>query len=100
MIDHTKIRPIGNRVLIEVKAKVEQKTKGGLYVVESMQKERQPSFGTILAIGGGSKVKKSGLQAGTKVVYNKYRQGQIVHENNDTRYCIVELEDVLCVDGK
>ena len=84
-----KIRPLGDRVLIQPKAQV--KTKSGIVLPDSAKEE--PQEGEILAIGTGEKIQKTGLKKGDRVLYEKYGPEKIKIE--DGEFLIAKLEDVL-----
>ncbi len=62
-----KIRPIGDRILVKT-VEVETKTKGGLVLPDTVQKE-QPTIGEVLGVGDGEKIKN--IAVGQKIIYSK-----------------------------
>ncbi len=83
-----RIRPLGNRVIIEPR-KVEEKTKGGIYLPESAQ-ESDPR-GTVVAVSDA--IKDCPFSVGDSVMYDKYAGKKI--SDNEKEYVIVDFKDVI-----
>jgi len=93
-----KIIPLNDHILIEP-LKTEEKTKGGILIPESVEKER-PEQGKIIAVGSGKKndegkVIPLGVKAGQKVLFRKYGPDEIKVENKE--YLIAKEEDILAI---
>jgi len=93
-----KIIPLNDHILIEP-LKTEEKTKGGILIPESVEKER-PEQGKIIAVGSGKKndegkVIPLGVKAGQKVLFRKYGPDEIKVENKE--YLIAIEEDILAI---
>ena len=86
-----KIRPLGDKVLIE--PKTQAKTKSGIVLPDSAKEE--PQEGKILAVGTGEKVAKLGLKKGDMVLYEKYGPEKIKIEGKEI--LIAKGEDILAV---
>ena len=84
-----KVKPIGDRVLIEVKT-AEEKTTGGIVIPQTAQEKTQE--GKIIAIGTGEKIN---VAIGNLVIFEKYSGTQIKIEGKDC--LILKAEDVLAV---
>ena len=93
-----KIRPLSDHVLIEP-VKVEEKTKSGILLPETAEKER-PEQGKVIATGPG-KQSKSGkriplnVKPGQRVLFTKYGPNEI--KVNNKEYLIAREEDILAI---
>jgi len=92
------IKPLGENVVIEPVSQ-EEKTKSGIFLPQSMDKER-PEQGKIIAIGTGktlSSGKKSEIEikVGDMVLFNKFSINEI--KVDDKEYLITKQEDILAV---
>lgn len=91
------LKPLGNRVVIEV-AKEEEKTVGGI-VLPSAAKEKSQT-GTVAAIGegritdNGTKIAMS-VKEGDKVLFEKYAGTEIKFAGKD--YLVVKETDIVAV---
>ena len=81
------IEPINNKVVIKPK-KLEEKTKGGIYIPESAQEKSQE--GTVIAI---PQMDKCPLIVGDIVIYENFAGTEII-QNGET-LVILKLEDIL-----
>jgi chaperonin GroES len=92
------IKPISDHILIEP-LKEEEKTKTGILLPQTTEKER-PEQGKIIAVGPG-KITASGkiipmsVKAGDKVFFTKYGPSEIKIEDRD--YLIAKEEDILAI---
>ena len=84
------ITPLGERVLIK-QTKKEERTKGGIYIPDSAQKERKE--GTVMAVGMTKEGNSLPLKAGDKVLYGGDSHEEI--EVNGGEYVLVEFKDIL-----
>lgn len=92
------IKPITDHILIEP-IKEEEKTKAGILLPETAEKER-PEQGLIVAVGPGKKDKAGNLvamdvKAGDKVLFTKYGPTEIKVDGKE--YLIARQEDVLAI---
>lgn len=91
------LKPLGDRVLIEV-AKEEEKTVGGI-VLTSASKEK-PQTGSIVAVGDG-RVLDNGekvavaVQVGDTVMFEKYAGSEVKYEGKE--YLIVHEKDIVAI---
>ncbi len=83
------IKPLGNRVLIEVK-EAETKTASGLIIPDSA-KEKQPR-GTVVAIGTDEKIE---VKVGDTVLYTKFAANEVNVDGKN--YVIVKSEDIMAI---
>ena len=94
-----KIHPLGDRVVIEVLKEKEGKTKSGLYLPETADRER-PEQGTVIAVGLG-KADKDGkrvppqVKKGDTVLFTKYGPHEV--KVDDTEYLIAKEDDILAI---
>jgi chaperonin GroES len=93
----TKLRPLGDRVIVKPTAR-EEMTKSGI-VLPDTAKEK-PQEGTILAVGPGrilddGKREQVDLKEGQKVLYAKYSGTEF--KIDDEELLIVGFKDVLAV---
>jgi len=92
------IKPLSDHILIEP-IKEEEKTKTGILLPETAEKER-PEQGRVIAVGPGKK-KKDGdylpldVKPGQKVLFTKYGPNEI--KINDKEYLIAKEEDILAI---
>ena len=90
-----KIRPLGDRVLVEPQKEDEVK-KGGIIIPDSAKEK--PQQGTIIAVGQGKRDDNGKLipltvKAGDKVLMPKYGGTEV--KIDDKEYQIVREEDIL-----
>lgn len=93
-----KIRPLGDRVLIEPITESE-KTKAGIYLPDTASKER-PEQGKVVAVGDGrmldsGKVAPPKVKKGDRVLFTKYGPNEIKVDGKE--YLIAKEEDILAV---
>ncbi|MBQ1998565.1 MAG: co-chaperone GroES [Spirochaetales bacterium] len=85
------VKPLGERVLIKVKA-AEEKTSGGLIIPQASQEKTQE--GTVTAIGESDKIT---VKVGDNVMYDKYAGTSFKINGED--YLIIKAEEILAVIG-
>jgi len=93
-----KIKPISDHVLIEAIAQ-EEKTKTGILLPETAEKER-PEQGKIISVGPGRKTSAGKIvpmevKAGNKVLFTKYGPNEIKVDGKE--YLIAKEEDILAI---
>ena len=93
-----KIKPLSNNILIEP-LKPEQKTKTGILLPETVEKERSEQ-GKVIAVGPGKRTSQGklipvGVRPGQKVLFTKYGPNEI--KVNGKEYLIAREEDILAV---
>lgn len=91
-----KIKPLSNYILIEPMKK-EEKTKTGILLPETAEKER-PEQGKVIAVGPGRKTSSGKIvpmeiKVGDKVLFTKYGPNEIKVE--DKEYLIAKEDDIL-----
>lgn len=92
------IKPITDHILIEP-IKEEEKTKAGILLPETAEKER-PEQGLVVTVGPGRKDKAGNLmamdvRAGDKVLFTKYGPTEIKVDGKE--YLIAKQEDILAI---
>ena len=93
-----KIKPLSDHILIEP-IKEEEKTKTGILLPDTAEKER-PEQGRVIATGPGRKDKTGKfipleVKPGDKVLFTKYGPNEIKVE--DKEYLIAKEEDILAI---
>ena len=92
-----KIKPLGDRVLIEPLR--EERKKGGIILPETVDKER-PEKGRVVAVGPG-RVDENGkkvpmnVKKGDKVLFTKYGPDEI--KVDDKEYLIAKEDNILAI---
>jgi len=93
-----KIKPLSDHILIEP-IKQEEKTKTGILLPDTVEKER-PEQGKVIAVGPGRKTSSGKIipldvKAGDKVLFTKYGPNEIKMGNKE--YLIAREEDILAI---
>jgi len=93
-----KIKPLSDHILIEPVPK-EEKTKTGIFLPETAEKER-PEQGKVIAVGPGRKTSAGKIiplevKKGDKVLFTKYGPNEIKVDNKE--YLIAKEEDILAI---
>jgi len=94
----TKIKPLGNRILIE--RSKPQTTKGGIILPDSAQEK--PKEGTVIAVGPG-KCNDQGtcdplsVKIGDRVLFSSYSGTEVKELQEEGEFLILSEEDVLGV---
>ena len=91
------LKPLGDRVIVEP-SQSESKTKGGVVLPDSVEKEK-PQEGKVVSVGLGKevsgKIVKPQVKIGEKVLYKKYSGDEI--EVNEQKLIILEADDILAI---
>jgi chaperonin GroES len=93
-----KIKPLADYILIEP-IKEEEKTKAGILLPETAEKEK-PEKGKVISVGPGRRDEKGNLipvsvKPGQKVLFKKYGPDEI--KVDDKEYLICKEEDILAI---
>jgi len=83
------IKPLGDRVLVEIKGS-EEKTSGGIVIPQAAQEKTQE--GIVVSVGDSPDIK---VKKGSKVIYDKYAGTQIKISNKE--HLIIKNEDILAI---
>jgi len=99
IMSNLKIKPLGDRVLIEPLDQEKEKTKSGIYLPETASKER-PEKGRVVAVGPGKmldsgKLSQMSVKEGDTVLFTKYGPNEIKVEEKE--YLIAREEDILAI---
>lgn len=90
------IKPLGDRVLVEVIDEELQK-EGSLYIPDTAKEK--PQEGKVIAVGSGryedGKLVPLDVKVGDTVLYGKYSGTDIKHEGKE--YLIVRESDILAI---
>jgi chaperonin GroES len=94
----TKIKPLGNRVLIQ-RSKA-QTTKGGILLPDTAQEK--PKEGTVVAVGPGKanesgKIETLQVKVGDRVLFSSYAGTEVKSLENEEEYLILAEDDILGV---
>lgn len=92
------IKPLSDHLLIEP-TKEEEKTKSGIFLPETVEKEK-PEQGKVIAVGPGKKDKTGNfipleVKVGDKVLFTKYGPSEI--KVDEKEYLIAKEEDILAI---
>jgi len=92
------IKPILDHILIEP-IKEEEKTKSGILLPETAEKEK-PEQGRVIAVGPGKRTEDGKIiplfvKPGQKVLFTKYGPNEI--KVDDKEYLIAKEEDILAI---
>ena len=92
------IKPLSDHLLIEP-LPFEEKTKAGIFLPESIEKEKSEQ-GKIVAVGPGKKLVSGNIiplsvKVGDKVLFTKYGPNEIKIEGRE--YLIAREEDILAI---
>ncbi|MFH1656382.1 MAG: co-chaperone GroES [Candidatus Nealsonbacteria bacterium] len=92
------IKPLSDYILIEP-IKEEEKTRSGILLPESSEKEK-PEQGRVISVGFGKrtnagKILPVRIKVGEKVLFTKYGPNEIKIE--DKEYLIAKEEDILAI---
>ena len=98
MFYYMQIKPLSDHILIEP-VSVEEKTKAGIFLPQSSDKER-PEQGKVVAVGPG-RLLKSGeriaieIKVGDTVLFSKYGPNEIKIDGKE--YLIAKQDDILAI---
>jgi len=94
-----KIKPLSDHILIEPIKEEEEKTKSGILLPETVEKEK-PEQGRVIAVGPGKRTEEGkiipvSVRPGQKVLFTKYGPNEI--KVDDKEYLIAKEEDILAI---
>ncbi len=94
----SKLRPLGDRVIVKPVAK-EEMTKAGIILPDTVDKER-PEQGEVIAVGPGKMLENGSraalsVKVGDKVVFKKYSPDEVKIEN--VEYLVISESDIMAV---
>jgi len=93
-----KIKPMADHILIEP-IKEEEKTKSGILLPQTAEKER-PEQGKVIEVGPGKKTDEGkiipvSIKPGDRVLFTKYGPTEIKVDNKE--YLIAREDDILAI---
>ncbi|OGD32231.1 co-chaperone GroES [Candidatus Azambacteria bacterium RIFCSPHIGHO2_02_FULL_52_12] len=93
-----KLKPISDYIIVEPR-KEEQKTKSGIVLPDTVEKEK-PQEGVVVAAGPGrmqDNGKRAAMQvkAGDKVLFSKYGPMEVKVDGKE--YFVIKEEDILAI---
>lgn len=93
-----KLKPLDDRVVIEIKEELAEKNVGGIIIPDTAKEK--PQIGEIIAVGPGKmndegKIIPLSLKVGDKILYSKYGGTEIDIE--DKKYLIISSSDILAI---
>jgi chaperonin GroES len=89
-MEKTKVKPLGENVLIETQ-EIKNKTATGIYLPQSSEKET-PKEGRVIAVGESKEIK---VKKGQVVIFRSYSGTDI--KVKDKKYILIKNEDILAV---
>ena len=92
------LKPLGDRVLVEIIEETEQKTAGGLYVPDSAKENSQR--GKVIAVGSGKMLDNGtrvalDVKDGDTVYFAKYGGTEVTLEGKN--YSLLAERDILAI---
>ena len=92
------IKPLADRIVV-LPEKSSEKTAGGIYLPETVSKEK-PVSGTVISVGPGKFDKKGKrvtleVSEGDKVIYSKWAGTEVVFD--DETYLLMKEDDILAI---
>jgi len=91
-MSEVKIKPLADRVIIEV-SPAEERTASGIIIPDTAKEK--PQKGTVLAVGNGKKDEPLTVKVGDVVLYGKYAGTEINVEGKD--YLIMREADIFAI---
>ena len=93
----TKIKPLGDKILVEI-LEAEEKTKGGIFLPDTAKEEK--TEGKVISVGGGKVLESGKVQAlevkkGDRVIFGKYSGDEVVIDGK--KHKILQEKDILAV---
>lgn len=90
-----KLRPLGDRVLVE-RLEIQEQIKGGIIIPDTAKEK--PQEGKVIAVGSGKRlesgeIKPLEVKEGNKILFGKYSGTEV--KLNDKEYLIMREDDIL-----
>ena len=86
------IKPLADRVIVEVSA-AEEKTASGIIIPDTAKEK--PQQGKVVAVGNGKKDEPMTVKVGDSILYGKYAGTEITH--NGKEYLIMRESDIFAI---
>lgn len=95
-----KIRPLGDKILVEV-LEAEEKTKGGIILPDTAKEEK--TEGKVIAVGAGKTLESGKVQApevkkGDRVIFGKYAGDEILIDGK--KHKVLKESEILAIFDK
>ena len=87
-----KIKPLADRVLVEV-APAEEKTASGIIIPDTAKEK--PQKGRVIAVGNGKKDEPLTVKVGDEILYGKYAGTEVNVNGKD--YLIMRESDIFAI---
>lgn len=87
------LKPLNERVVIQIVEEKEQKTASGL-VLPTAAKEK-PQVGTVIAVSEATEDYKPQVKEGDKVLFEKYAGNEVKYNGED--YLILKEKDIAAI---
>jgi chaperonin GroES len=92
------LKPLEDKVVLELPKKEEKKTEFGLIIAGSA--DEKPQEATVAAVGPGATFADGtkmtlDVKVGDKVIFSKYQGTEITHDGNE--YLIIAYRDIFAV---
>jgi len=87
-----KIKPLGDRVLVEVKM-TKEKTEGGIYLPDSSKEKTQS--GEVVEVGTDDSLKDLGIKKGVEILFEKYSGTDVKMNGKD--YLVLKKPNILAI---
>lgn len=87
-----KIKPLADRVLVEV-APAEEKTASGIIIPDTAKEK--PQKGRVIAVGSGKKDEPLTVKVGDEILYGKYAGTEVNVNGKD--YLIMRESDIFAI---
>ena len=93
----SKIKPLGDKILVEV-LESEEKTKGGIILPDTAKEEK--TEGKVISVGSGKVLESGKLQPlevkkGDRVIYSKYAGDEIIIDGK--KHKVLKESEILAV---
>jgi chaperonin GroES len=90
-----KIKPLGDRILVERKEETDEKSTGGIIIPDTAKEK--PTEGTVVAVGSGKKlesgkVKAPDVKVGDRILYGKWGGTEVTVDGKE--YLILSEDDI------
>ncbi len=89
------LKPLGNRVVLQVVEPEEEQTEAGIVIPDSAQE--QPQQADVIAVGAGKReegeVHEPEVSEGDRVIFGKYSGTEVTVDGEE--YLVMDAEDVL-----
>ncbi|MBN1326936.1 MAG: co-chaperone GroES [Candidatus Cloacimonetes bacterium] len=89
-----KLKPLDDRVVIEIKEEVAEKNIGGIIIPDTAKEK--PQIGEIVAVGTDEELQKL-VKVGDNILYSKYGGDEFDIEGKKVK--IISRSDILAVIG-